>query len=438
VTVDRRAARRFVRTMVVWIVALLAAIPAMNILMDPLGYARAAGWRPASPTAFELEKASVGQWPVPDGVREAKVLDVAWYRPDSVIYGSSTVWSYIDNGYPPLRSSDGRRAYNFGLAGGSFRELEMAFEHTVALRPPKLAVFGLEFYMFWADKPSSPGYVDLPFAQQPHYQWERARFVARRLLTADYTQASAAALGTSVWQWLGLFGASAHAAEPGSEALDTPKAKFRKLMDDNDHIQVVALYPPAGATYRFADAAGWSSLEAFRRMVAIARAHDVELRLYITPNHARELELIRMMGYWPQYQEWQRQLVSILDDDARAHAEAPPIPLWDFSGYNAITSENVRDDATPTVGYKFFADSFHFKTVVGYLIMDRIFGNPTRTPPDGFGVRLTPASIGGHQAEVDRGHEAYAAAHPDEMRALASTLRSINVLKVDPSEARQR
>src|SRR6185436_18052450 len=118
---DARQARRYLMAMMLAVAALLAAIPTMNVVMDPLGYARVAGWRPSRPTDEELARAARGTWPVPDGTREAKVLNVAYYAPHVVVFGSSTVFGYLDVEYPPLRDTDGRPAFNFGLGGASMR-----------------------------------------------------------------------------------------------------------------------------------------------------------------------------------------------------------------------------------------------------------------------------------------------------------------------------
>ena len=419
-----------------WVFGLLAAIPAMNIALDPLGYARVVGWRPARPSAVDLQLESLGRWPVPHGVREAKMLNVAHYRPASVVFGSSTVWSYVDVAYPPLRSGDGRPGYNFGLAGASFRELSTAFEHVVALTPPKQVVFGTEFYMFAGDKPSAPGFSDLPMAHHPSFQWERARFVATRLLSADYTSASLSAVFDGVSQWIEFwFGRVVHAAESGAAPAGPPaRDAFLGLISNAERIQIAALYPPGPQPFRFADDDGWSSLEAFRRVVEISRAHGIDLRFYISPNHARTFELIRMMGFWPQYESWERQLVAILDNDARMHADRPPIPLWDFSGYTSVTTEPVMDDATPVDGFRHFADSFHFKSDVGLRMMDRIFkSDELQSSPADFGIQLTPANIERHLDDMNRGHEAYRAAHMEEVRGMAAMLRSLG--RLDPANA---
>ncbi len=426
-SLDSRHARRYMIAMGLIVAALLATVPSLNIAMDPLGYARAAGWRPARPSELELAFASSGQWPVPDGTREAKVLNVRYYAPESVYFGSSTVWSYIDSGYAPLRTADGRRAFNFGIAGATARELLTAFEHVVALKPPARIVLGMEFYMFSADKPSAPGFDELPFAHRPGYQWDLARFVSRRLLTADYTYQSAAMLWKPIAAGLASwFAPTVQAAGQGAPKAPMSRDEFQQLMIDNDKIIITALYPDTGRPYRFVDDAGWSSLGAIRRIVEIARAHRIELTLYISPNHARSYEAIRLLGWWPQFEAWQRGLVQVLSDDAKAHPGEAPVPLWDFCCYTTVTTDTIAQVPGEAAGFRLFADSIHFKTVVGFMLMDRIFRTEaSRALPDDFGVLLAADNLERHQALTRTRQATYTATHSEDVAAVTQALKSL-------------
>lgn len=427
--------RRYVVAMAVWVVALAGCIPAMNFAMDPLGYAKAAGWRAAQPTPEELILASSGAWPVPHGHPEAKILNVSSYRPTTAIFGSSTVWSNIDPGYPPL-AADGRRPFNFGLLGVTIREMLGAFEHVVALQPPKRVVVGLEFYMFDAAKLSSPGFFDLPLAQRPSYRTDLRWFVGRRLLSADYTTEAAvmfwkrAARRLASWFVADVQAAGAEAQ--GAAARET----FLRLMLDADRIMITTLYPPPGHTFRFVDDQGWSSLDAVRRMVAIARRHDIDLHLYISPNHARAFEAIRLMGWWPAFEAWERGLVRILDEDAKGHPNRQPVPLWDFCCYNSVTIDPIQESPTAAAGFRYFGDTVHFKTEVGDMLMDRMFATEAshKLPPD-FGVRLTAQNIERHLAEIEGGHSAYLAANRQDVSDLAAMLQTMGRLTAPATEA---
>lgn len=433
---EARQARSYLIAMGIAVVGLLAAIPTMNVMMDPLGYARVAGWRPANPTEEERSRAARGTWPVPDGTREAKMLNVAYYAPQVLVFGSSTVFGYVDVEYPPLRGTDGRPAFNFGLGGASIREVLTAFEHAVALKPPKRVVIGLEFYMFSADKPTSPGFLDLPLAQRSTYRLDRARYLRRRLFSADYSYAALAMMGGPLVERVASLltrRAQAAALEPPAGAGPAgriSRSQFLQLMLEADRVIIAGLYPHAGQPFRLQDDNGWSSLDAIRRIVAIARAHDTDLRLYISPNHARSYEAIRLMGWWPQFEAWERGLATIVEEDAQAHPGQPAIPIWDFAGYTSVTTDPVAVSPTSSAAFTLYVDSIHFNTDVGNMVIDRLYSTASaqRLPRD-FGVLLTRDTIEDHLASMRQRQRAYTAANRDDIADLALMLGSLGRLE---------
>jgi len=48
------------------------------------------------------------------------------------------------------------------------------------------------------------------------------------------------------------------------------------------------------------------------------------------PIHAAQLEVIRVTGLWQEFEQWERELTEMA-------------PVWDFSGYNSITSKSISD-----------------------------------------------------------------------------------------------
>jgi hypothetical protein len=148
--------------------------------------------------------------------------------------------------------------------------------------------------------------------------------------------------------------------------------------------------------------------------------------LYISPNHARSYEAIRLMGWWPQFEAWQRGLVAIVGDDARAHPGQAPVPLWDFCCYNDVTTDVVVEPPGQAAGFHYFADSIHFKTVVGFMLMDRIFATEaSRALPADFGVLLGADTIEAHLADIRSRQKKYTTSHPEDVASVVSALTSL-------------
>jgi len=137
-----------------------------------------------------------------------------------------------------------------------------------------------------------------------------------------------------------------------------------------------------------------TSLDYVRGIVAFCRAAGIDLRIFIAPEHAHQLEITAAIGESAVLENAKRAVVRVLAEDSAQHPGAPSVPLWDFSGYSSVTTEALPEPGS-RAEMRFYWDSSHFKEVVGDLVLDRIFGlsHPRRTVPRDFGVRLTPATV---------------------------------------------
>jgi hypothetical protein len=138
---------------------------------------------------------------------------------------------------------------------------------------------------------------------------------------------------------------------------------------------------------------------------------------FISPMHATHLELMREMGMLDKYDNWRRKLVSIVEETNKRVGNNTTVQLWDFSGYNTITTETVPAPLENTV-MRWYRDSAHYNHDAGDILMSQVFGIPSPEP----GVRLTSANIdaviGAERAQSDK----YRAAHPEEIKRLQEML----------------
>jgi hypothetical protein len=136
------------------------------------------------------------------------------------------------------------------------------------------------------------------------------------------------------------------------------------------------------------------------------------------------LECLDRIGLWPTYEEWERKLVAAVEGDADEHPGERPFELWDFSGYNIVTTERVPRYGDRAGEMKNYMDSTHYVRTVGDLVQDRVFGRDTPEPAadPGFGVRLTASNVEQHLSDMRAAREAYRVAQPEdaaEIEALA-------------------
>jgi hypothetical protein len=178
-----------------------------------------------------------------------------------------------------------------------------------------------------------------------------------------------------------------------------------------------------------------STLQDMRAVIALAHARNIALKLFVSPSHARQWEVIATAGLTEKWQEWKRELVRInVEEAARVHRS--PFPLWDFSGYNAISSEAVPAEGDMKSRMRWYSDSSHYTLALGNLLLDRMAGVAAKELPDDFGVLLTPATLENQLAAIRRGHLAYRDTHPADEAEIAQAAMEAARRKYCAAESR--
>lgn len=101
-------------------------------------------------------------------------------------------------------------------------------------------------------------------------------------------------------------------------------------------------------------------------MCDLLKQNKMESILIINPyNHAL------LAGFPPEdYLRWLERVVNTCG------------PVWDFSGYNSVTVNNLN-----------YYDYSHFTKQVGAMVLERIYGCADCSIPDNFGVLATPQNL---------------------------------------------
>ena len=95
--------------------------------------------------------------------------------------------------------------------------------------------------------------------------------------------------------------------------------------------------------------------------------------------------------------------------------------LWDFSGYNSITTETVPAAGSPDK-MRWYSDSSHYNRACGDLILDRIFGHhdPARLIPQDFGTLIDERTIDAHLSDIREARAQYSETHPADVQEMAA------------------
>lgn len=290
------------------------------------------------------------------------------------------------------------------------------FQHALALGTVRHAVLSLDLWMFDRDWVTRPGF-------------DEARF----LVNVDGTPNTPDALEPlrTVFAWDTLRASLRTVARQHRDDILVQRADGSSgwrddagwLRSKNSHREqfgymeqmfgTSAWQPERERRWDVTDSADPTSpLQMFRQMVRDAYAHKVDLRIVISPSHARIWETLRAGGMWQTWEDWKRALLTITLEESQREGK-PPFPLWDFSGYNSITTENVPMGSSPM---RWYTDGSHFKPAVGALMLERVYDKASAALPGDFGKRLAPDTINAVLNDIRVRRAVYAATHPDEVR----------------------
>jgi hypothetical protein len=340
------------RLTLVTTIAAMVAVLLVNWHIDPL--------RLKAPRGEETDLPASDS--APDGQEFwQKAFAVTGIKPAAVILGTSRADTGLDSAHAGF-TLDARPVYNLALGGVDVAQMRDLLVHAQHARPLRMVVLGLDLEAF------------LPGGR------------------ADFDRAVLAGNAESAPEWMNRLrlNLSWHALRASAERLRPPQATrpLREVLIGNRihfqiaelanfHSRLPQLFP------RWDPGDEWStdpqraaSMRAFRELVWYAREENIDLRVFISPVHARYLELYRRVGWWPLFESWKRALVTVLAEEAAERPGRTAYPLWDFSGFNAATMETLPPSADLTTGMRWFLDSSHYSREHGSLILDRVLSRP--------------------------------------------------------------
>lgn len=426
--------RTFVAVFLASIFAATTTIAAVNVIVDPF-------WRF---DLVEIPGFNAQKTQFPAFARLAKAGMVCRLQPATVILGTSRVEVGLDPSHPALRSAAGG-AYNLALAGSGLHELDLTLRHAAHASPQlKRVLLGLDFLMFNANREA------VVFGTEVFYFdgrrllisahdtcWRSFLYDLHRILgpkalihslVTVFNQKNEPTVPSSpdIASWIGNYDRNGYRNNFYIlQKLVAPMRGYRALFGEGqEQYYVEKVWRPMPAQrYCFSGDGKSSTFAAFRRMLDFARNAGIDLRIFINPIHARLLLTLRDAGLWPLYEDWKTKMVEVLTAEATAVGK-PQFPLWDFSGFNSVTTEPIPPAGDTTTIMKGFWEPSHYKKEVGDLMIDRMFNHsdPARAVPPDFGKLLTPSTIDGWLTETRAQMRAYMASEPTEAALVESVV----------------
>ena len=422
--IPARSVRRFLMAATATTLAILATVAVFNGVVDPLGALRL-----VDKPGFNHSKPGLHT-----RVRVAKAYDVRRIAPRGIILGTSR--SHL--GLRPSHEGWSPTAvprYNLAFDGATTKEMYLYLRHANSVAPLEQVVLGIDTYhLSGAPASTRPGFMeDALYADSGALSRLRVALTDVRLLVSmDTLVLSVETLGAQ-WhpepEWFAPNGqrlGEVFFRRPGEVFHDQSPRDYFLAYDRRELGYQLGASKPADAKLPYAKAASApenTSFDYLKRIIEYCREHRIDLRIFTTPTHARNLEISAATGAWPFIEAGKRKLVALLAEDAAAHPGEKPIPLHDFADYSSITTEPLPGPGSKEEMANFW-DSSHFKEGVGDLVLDRVLGtNPPSGPiPRDFGVRLDAGNVEAHLAAVRQRQAAYRASHREEAAALAAMI----------------
>jgi hypothetical protein len=417
--------RLYILALAVALVCGLAGIGVFNAIVDPLELVSSAGTQ-----GLDTRKPLVNVY-----ARISKAAVDCRVKPSFVILGSSRSQHAIDPQSPSL-TARGYRGFNLAFPGSSIYEMRRAFENAVACGSLRGALIELEFTSFDIRQRNAPDFEEGLFRRGPG-DWLRPALEVLRLLTSlDMTRESIETLRMRP---------SPSEFEPDGRETDVVfesrverwggvRGAFQQS-ERAQYVRPILSEPlPLRPNFRYPD--GSPNTADLAAIVDIARRNHVQLWFFLAPVHARQLETFRALGLWPQLEDWKDTVVRF----TYAHA-SPLLPeIWDFSGYNSVTTESVPAPGDSTSRMSGYWESSHIRKHLGDLMLARIFGSRSQQvalqlPPD-FGVQLTPANLEVNRDRIRAEASRYRQSHPLEVAEVEESVEQASVAPLAVSQIR--
>jgi len=113
-----------------------------------------------------------------------------------------------------------------------------------------------------------------------------------------------------------------------------------------------------------------NSLDFYEDFLDFSYQRGMNLKLNILPTHARLKEVMYKKGLNKKYIFWKKKLIELNEKIAKKYSKNE-YKLWDFSGYNSISTQKVHE----SISKNYFWESSHFKKKIGDKVLDSLYSN---------------------------------------------------------------
>lgn len=310
-----------------------------------------------------------------NNTRLYKAIDLTRQNAKTIFLGASRLDEALNPDSPAL--AEYQPVYNLAMQGGTFYEQRRYLEHAIATQKNlEVVIFGIDLWL-----------LALPEATQLGFDENRIGKSHLRLLEFLQTYLS--------WN---TFNKSLETLQKNKEEPDTIYYHANGLRDIGYIDLEFTHWLPFVVNKKKNDIVP-ETLENIRIIRDLCQEHGLDLRVFITPPHAIQFEGSIAAAGESKIENRKRKIVKIM-------------PVWDFSGYNSVTTEPLSSEMTQ------YRDSSHFTIAVGDLILNRMLQYNENSVPNDFGVLINSDNIEEHLAQIRGDRETWRKNNPDTIELL--------------------
>lgn len=349
--------------------------------------------------------------------RVFKTVGLARAKADVVILGTSRTDIGIGRDHQAFR---GKRVFNLATFGQPIRESRRLMEVVLEHGKPQTIVVGLDFFAFNALFVPPTDFVEENYSPLRPYNLmlsistlSDSRNAVRRKTPVENDCCYADGFRTP-------------------QTLSRLAGTYRKNFANNERMYLLEKYLPYPACrFSFATDKTGSSLDDLRAMMQMAHRHHVDLYFFISPAHARQWETLAIAGLWEQWEKWKRELVHINGAEAK-QAGVATFPLWDFSGYDMVSTEEVPAPKDKKSIMRWYTDSGHYTMDLGRQIIQRMFAPVAGGELDTWGSVMDTPNLEVHLKRIRLARDCYRKTHRQEIAEIENIAREVNRIKHCP------
>ena len=336
----------------------LCLVAVINLVIDPYLYFYSPTFQKINQLKPEREK----------HLMLSKAAEIKNIETKIIFLGSSRVMSGLNIKYPGLKYPD--LTYNLGLPGANMYQIMHYFNHALANQSQiKQVILGIDFFMFNENLENLENFDKARLGDKIVF-----KDIINSLLSIDTLQASTTTFKANFNN------------QNKSNSQEAKTSRFKRWL--TNFLSYEGFY----GKYNLSQA----RLENLQTIIDKCKQNNIDLQVFISPTHATQYEAIRLAGLWQNFEQWKREVVKIT-------------PVWDFSGYNSITTEPINDRMEN------YIDNSHYSPKAGDLVLNRILSFQTERVPKDFGILLTQDNIETHLKQIRLDREVWQKEHPEEV-----------------------